>query len=295
MSLTELCQDIGLPVRTSGHHHTREGWIQLHCPFCGGGKSGFDLGYNVTFTTMNCWRCGKHTLWDFLKLVSPNKPPKQLMVDYGLTLRERVKVKAPATKTKPFPETQPLTTIARKYLLDRGFNAEHVSSLWGVQSTTILGRERHRLWIPVKQNGSTVSFTTRSIGKAEPKYLNALPVQEFVPLKHTLYGESMVTTPFVWVCEGPTDVWRIGPPAVATFGTQITNEQILRLAAYPAVALLLDNDLAGVKATMMLRRCLPLLGVTVFDGLRLGVKDPGELSPTDVEEIRDELFATMTQ
>jgi 5S rRNA maturation endonuclease (ribonuclease M5) len=297
MSFVQLCQDINIPFRTSGHKHTRKGWVQIHCPFCGGGKSGFDLGYNLEWGNLNCWRCGKHSLWDFLRVVSDNTQGR-LIKEYDLRPHflkhpeECPKIENPVS----LPETKPLSPHAKRFLINRGFQPDHISQFWKVRSTIDYTPEQHRILIPVTKDNVNVSYTLRAIGDTSPRYLSASSQREKVPIKHCLYGEDLVTSPFVFVCEGPFDVWRIGPPAVATFGTQVTSEQILGMSKYPTVILCFDNDHAGGVITERLGQELSLMGVKVFDGRGLfDTKDPGDLTEEQASKLKRELFQTASE
>ena len=59
MTIQELLEEHRVDYREAGaHHHARPGWLQIDCPYCGDGSSGFHLGINVENLYTNCWRCG---------------------------------------------------------------------------------------------------------------------------------------------------------------------------------------------------------------------------------------------
>ena len=62
-----------------------------------------------------------------------------------------------------------------------------------------------------------------------------------MPAKSLLYGEDHVRGAII-VCEGPTDVWRLGPGAVAVMGLIVTQEQIERLSRYPVRVVCFDRE-----------------------------------------------------
>ena len=56
-----------LPMISSGHHHCHAGWVQTHCPFCTGGRSGWHLGFSLERGNFHCWRCGGVRFWPTLE------------------------------------------------------------------------------------------------------------------------------------------------------------------------------------------------------------------------------------
>jgi DNA primase len=79
-------------------------------------------------------------------------------------------------------------------------------------------------------------------GDPSPKYLNRHGFQR----RSFLYGfDTARASDFVVVCEGVTDVWKVGPPAVALFGKQATSEQrhlLVRTWGHGTLIVLLDAD-----------------------------------------------------
>jgi DNA primase len=134
-----------------------------------------------------------------------------------------------------------------------------------------------------------VTWTTRAIGQeVEPRYLSAIPDEQSVDLKHTLYSQDY-TGNVICVVEGPLDVMRIGPGAVATYGTAFSGIQVCMLSRYPKRVVCFDGDDAGKKAAEKLCRLLePFPGETLNVELSTG-KDPGECAEWEVQELREML------
>ena len=85
--------------------------------------------------------------------------------------------------------------------------------------------------------------------------------------------------PSVIVVEGAFDflaVRRWGYPAVALLGTHVRPEVVDQLRAFQRVFLVLDQDDAGLEATL---RLADVLGSAVPVALPEGIKDVGELAP----------------
>ena len=62
MTFQEILEQYNIPFRSEGHHHCRNGWLQLDCCYCGSGTEGYHLGYNLSGKYLNCWRCGYHNV-----------------------------------------------------------------------------------------------------------------------------------------------------------------------------------------------------------------------------------------
>ncbi len=141
--------------------------------------------------------------------------------------------------------------------------------------------------------GNVVAFTARSLGAAQPKYLNS-PETPLYNKSRTLYGLNFAKNAikeknYVVLVEGQMDVLSLHQnnvaQAVASSGTAITETQIQILSKYTTNFLLaFDNDDAGRATTkkvieMLLRS--DLNGKVVDFGQ---YKDAGELfenQPTD--------------
>ncbi len=149
----------------------------------------------------------------------------------------------------------------------------------------IYERFRERLVFPIRdRRGRTVSFGGRSLGQAEPKYLNG-PDTELYHKGDLLYGLSAARsaardTETVILVEGYFDHARLFEAGlhcvVATCGTALTPSQARQLVSLaPGVLLCFDGDDAGRKAamkavsTLLAEGCYP--GVVALDGV-----DPDE-------------------
>ncbi len=157
----------------------------------------------------------------------------------------------------------PVDHPAYLYALGRGFDPAWLSQTFGVGYVVSAGarfRMAHeRLYIPVMSGGALVGWQARLIGgppptPERPKYVNASAFKK----SRYLYNYDLARRhQFVVVCEGPTDVWRVGPEAVAMFGKSLSAEQASLLAAgcpsrpswapgivpaWSAVVVLLDGD-----------------------------------------------------
>jgi DNA primase len=148
------------------------------------------------------------------------------------------------------------------------------------ESGSVYERFRDRLVFPIKdRRGRTVSFGGRSLGDAEPKYLNG-PDSPVYRKGDLLYGHSWAAgaardTDTVVLVEGYFDHARLYGAGlhnvVATCGTALTQGQARQLRTLaPGIIVCYDGDDAGRKASvraseiLMAEGCWP--GVASLEG-----------------------------
>ena len=288
MTLVEFLQTRNIPFRQTGEHHhvSSAGFVGVDCPFCSPNSGRFRLGVRENLRSANCWTCGYHSARECLAELT------------GLTWQE---IKAELGELGSEPDYEPikrgrlklpdgvgpLLPPHRLYLKQRGFDADELVRVWGIEGIGIAAKLSWRLFIPVHdRDGATVSWTTRTIwAGGEPRYKGAAANEEEVDRKSLLYGMGYVRHACV-CCEGPSDVWRIGPGAVATMGVVVTRSQIALLAKVPVRAVCFDREPeAQRRATELCRQLEPFPGLTL--NLKLErAKDPGEAAEDEVKEIR---------
>lgn len=225
-------QHYGIDYRTEGHKHCRPGWVQVPCPFCVG-NPGWHLGYEFDHDWWNCWRCGYHRTWDVvLALLHGNRrEAKEAIARFkGREAPRRRRQKIHARELELPPGLQPLTKRARNYLDSRHFDPDLIELVWGIKSTGTIGRLKYRIFIPILLNNQMVSWQCRDVtGNSAVKYLAQQENKELVNNKDTLYGIDQAVGKSCVVVEGVTDVWRMGPGAVATFGIKYRPTQVSML------------------------------------------------------------------
>lgn len=285
MTPQELFDSLDIPAISEGHEHTRRGWLQLDCPFCNQ-PDHWRLGFNIRGCYFHCWACGPlsianvlmevtgkgfreiRTLLDKLdrdEIVSPDeiKPQGKLVLPDGLS---------------------PLLKPHKSYLRERGFSPKRLTRIWGLQGIGLAPDLAWRIFIPITYRGKIVSWTTRSLTK-QGRYRSAGLEQESIPHKELLYGEEYAGHSVI-VCEGPADVWSIGPGAVATFGISYTSSQAARISKYSRRILCYDAEPeAQRKARELADELAPFSGDTLIVTLDSG-KDPGEASEKELRQLR---------
>lgn len=293
MNFVELMNRYDIPILESGHHHCRSGWVQVHCPFCDVNQSHFHMGYNLEYKYVNCWKCGPHELYyTLLKLLPRVKVPQIKRFIRDLPQQRSIQLEIKRNLSVP-QGLRDLTKRFKRYLKNRKYNTQTIQNMWGVScfSTLRSPSEYHnRLFIPITLAGEVVSWTTRSIlPDAKLRYLSASAAQESIPHKSLLYGEDYARHAII-ITEGPLDVWKIGPGAVATFGTNFTPDQVYRMSKYPRRIICFDKETTAQNQAMKLTKQL-----SVFPGITANVKleaaDPGAAEEDELNEIRKFAFS----
>jgi len=202
-------------------------------------------------------------------------------------------VKARTKLVIPFG-LEPMSESHKHYLKERRFNPDEIERVWGVQGISVFATvgERTlswRLYIPIQQNSDVVSWTTRSINPDEKRrYINAKAEEESIPKSELLYGGDLARHAVI-VCEGPSDVWRIGPGAVATMGVSYSQAQVTKLSRFPIRAICFDSDPKAQERARQLRDALlPFPGQTSV--VTIDAEDPGSMSCHEVQLLHKEFL-----
>lgn len=289
-----FARDHSVPLIESGHHHTHQGWIQTHCPFCASGLHGWHLGFSLERGTFHCWRCGGHSVWDVLRAIlrtSRKDLIAQALEKYGDGAR--VKPKAPKARRKtltPIPGVGPLKPQHERYLCQRKFDPAALVKEWGLMGTSHLsGAWNWRVVFPIhNREGHPVAFCGRAIQKeVKPKYKMMDDDDILMDPRALLYGIEKVEK-HVLVVEGPADAWRMGPGAVATLGIDWKLEQALLLRDVPNRFIMFDPEPQAQRRARQLAEWLGVFpGVTeVITDL---TSDPGDLPQAEAMSIRKTL------
>ena len=277
MDIRELLSSAGIEYVEEGqHHHSRPHWLQIHCPFCG--SQNFHLGIHLSGRWAACWRCGGKSIYavwkklglDARRLTWDSLAPVQRAEPQGL--------KEPAGRGA-------LLKLHKLYLARRGFDWRQLQALWRLEGIGLAARLRWRIYIPIEFRGKRVSWTTRAVGeRVEQRYISASPAEEAVSHKQILYGWDYCLHSCV-VVEGPTDVWAVGPGAVALFGTAFTAAQVRLLSGVPNRFVCLDNSAAAqAHARELAAQLSAFPGNTML--VQLDAADPGSAPKKELERLR---------
>jgi DNA primase len=288
---------MGIPFDTSGKN-IQTGWLAISCPWCGDPSN--HLGINPHTMGINCWRC----------------PAKGTIISLIMQL-ERIPLSAVESRIEKF-STREISTLQRslpdsrmtediqqiklpsqsqlsfsdfhaEYLVKRGFDTHTLTSKYGLQFTGPLGNYRMRMVVPIYMDHKAISFTTRDVtGKAHIPWLHGKPEHVVISPKECLYNIDTVRD-IALVVEGVTDVWRLGDGAVATFGDKYTKRQVYMLRGARRVIVMYDaEEEAQANASKLAYDLSPF--VSDVHQFELDHGDPGDLSESDVQSIRAEIF-----
>jgi hypothetical protein len=285
----------GVPFLMSGHHHCHEGWVQTHCPFCGDGQSGWHLGYPLDGGAFHCWRCGGHSVWEFLShVLRGGRQHIAQILDTYQTHHLSAPQKRQKSASRPRSAKKPsglvgLYQVHRKYLLERGFDPDELIRIWDLRGTVgFAGAWNWRLIAPIKNPaGQIVAFTGRALGDIKPRWKTSDKTQMSASPDSLLYGIEKAEDS-VLIVEGPSDVWRMGPGAVATLGIAWTEEQANILRQYRNRFILYDPEPQAQRQAKRLAEFLSVFG-GMTEILSGPACDPGSLPKREANQIMLEL------
>ena len=219
----------------------------------------------------------------------PHTQPQEIILPEGLT------------PIAALPASHP----AAIYLTSRGFDLQYLQQTWDVSfcdwCVACRPAATRRIVIPVYRPAQLFAATAaeqplvlrgwqaRSVpgyevlGGSAAKYLSAAGMQK----SELLYGLHLAIAAAgpVYVVEGPTDAWRVGPGALALFGKDLSQTQKLLLVHHfvgRPILVMLDPDArdAAVKvqdALQSARSGLPGDNRVVLVDLPPGSEDPAAL------------------
>jgi len=259
----EYLHDYNIDYVTEGHKHCQPGWIQMKCPFCTG-HEGYHLGYNELSGVLNCWRCGVHHISELLQYFHSQSDWRVILSQYLDNKPYSAKqitstLNEPRKKEIEMPKSfLPITnysahTRSCKYLKKRNFDWKALATKWKLCSSSPVGPYAFRIIAPVYYKNKIISYQGRDYTeKQAEKYKACRMEDEAVHHKHVLYGIDEAVGNTVVVVEGVTDVWRLGPGSVATFGIKYTNWQIKELKRFKKIVVFFDADPQAKKQSRKL-------------------------------------------
>lgn len=266
------------------------GWISLKCPFHNDHSD--HLGFNPDSGAFSCWRCGKKPALLFVQTIlhGSNKEALSVYQKYlkkggGSSFISNRKITPAASVELPGYD---FTSAERKYLESR--------DLWRLReyadfrSGGLVGDWAYRIVIPVVRNGIVVSATGRAINKEmNPRYWTLPSSREVTHHKHIFLGMDHVED-FAVVVEGPLDAIKGGPGFMASFGVNLTDEQLCALLDIASILFLKDNDEAGNGYDSVAYRLATLGHKSVEVGtLPKEYKDVGDMPKEAIDELRKEV------
>lgn len=293
-----FCKDYH--VRSSG---IRSGvWVMIDCPFChDNGK--FHGAVHRHSGAYHCWKCGKHSMFDFVSTVTGCAPTAGEVYkildeykterDYYPTYNETANEAVTLVKGRKMPGTFPLGIGCRQYLIKRGFNPDYMEAKYGLKDGGMAGPWAWRLMIPFYFNSELYCWQGRHIGNNKIRYRSS-SLKEAGNIKDIVYNIDNCHRNKVIAVEGVFDAWRFGDDCVALAGISVTDKQLALLAErFEEVYLLFDwGEKTAQERARDCQRKLTNLGITAYVLNMQGTKaeDPGTLSAYEVKEIKKIVF-----
>jgi len=288
--IVSFCHDYGIDYALKGKN-IGKGWIGLQCPYHL--DNDYHLGFNVDGAYFYCWKCGGHRLVDTIKELTRCSTHEALIIQERYGDRNTFLNKLNRTVAKLESIQMPgeaLSKPYRKYLHKRNFDPDEIEAKYRIKAGGIVGDWKYRIMIPVYNKGVLITYQGRDItGNSDLRYKTLSLEKSLDDPKKYLYNLDNAKGKEVIVCEGVTDVWRIGDGCVATLGTSTTEEQVRKLSKYKKVYILFDPEETAQKRAKKLGERIAAMGseVEIIDtGLD---HDPGDMTEAEVSVLRKEL------
>jgi hypothetical protein len=291
MNVLDVLDDNKIEYRLAGqHHHATQGWCQIDCPQCSLREGKFRLGINLERGYCSCWTCGYISLYRVFDMLLGLPTAECWKLIHDLPIEKYLDIRQHAGKLEMPADVSAMGWFHRQYVQDRGFNSKRIANVWGVEGIGQLGGIlRWRLFIPVHKDMEVVSWTTRSLNNLPPRYRNARDDQSLVPIRDCLYGIDHVRNAAV-VVEGPLDVWRIGPGAVALLGQNCSQANMDALSRIPLRVICFDSEPAAQARANKLADALSVYpGRTIVIQLE-SAKDAAGAQQGEIESLRREFL-----
>jgi DNA primase len=181
--------------------------------------------------------------------------------------------------------------IVNQFLHKRGFDPETICRGKTLYYGGHVGKFKFRLILPVTLRGRLISWIGRDLtGKSSISYLNLEEEKSALPIKNTLYGfDEAPPGGNIVVVEGPMDQWKLGPGAVATYGTAWTQPQVtlLRKLNPNSIFILFDSEATAQKSAKKLSEQIWWCNCEVV--MLNNANDPGELTVEQGKELMTSL------
>lgn len=236
------------------NERSREGWVNINCPFCGGGSRGYDLGINLEGEYGSCWLCRGKSLQQVIKKLvhcSYTEANKIIKHYHGRTAYIPKEIASTNIKKLELPPgTGPMQQQHDDYLISRNFDPERLERIYQLQGTGRIGDHKNRIIVPVYFENNLISYQGREIihrpkvsGGFDNRWKACEKSLEVISHQHVLYGYDLVKGDTCCLIEGCSDTWRLGPGSVGMFGLGYTIQQInLLIKRFKRVFLLLDPE-----------------------------------------------------
>ena len=267
------------------------GWVNCRCPFCNDKSN--HLGINTSNAYVYCWKCGFHTLYDTIKVLTNEPHPKSIASKYGVLLNSYSTNKTFQIKNnKIIVPGGGLNKYHKKYLEKRNFDWVYLVNKYKIKGTdhTDTNGYEYRIMFPIYYNNNIVSYQGRDYtNQQELRYKACSKKNENIHHKHILFNLDNCNGKKVIVCEGVFDVLRVGDNSCATFGTGFTDSQINILGnKFDEVYILYDGDDEAIKKANQAITKLNLMGTKTYL-ITLDGGDPAEMTEDEIISLKRDI------
>jgi len=287
MDVENYLKDKEIEYKTDGKNIS-DGWIGISCLFCGDHAE--HLGINKTNGYFTCWLCSENG--NFINLVKKIEncsyyEAKNIAKKYdyeNVSYVKEIEIKKYIGKVLPPECSEKFLNIHLNYLKNRNFNPHELIKRWKLQSVHTVGKYKFRIIAPVIVDNQVVNFVAcDASNKADVPYLFASNKKSIMPINSCLYGADSIKSEVI-ICEGVTDVWRIGENSISTFGKVMTKNQVVMLLKKEVTRAIIIPDSDAINAGY---RTAELLS-GIIDDVELVILqqgDPADLTTKEVNEL----------
>jgi DNA primase len=292
--------DQGIEYTDRGKNSTRN-HINIQCPFCNDHSN--HCGINIDTNLFHCWICNEKG--DGVKLLRQLSNLTMAQVSdltmvygkgRGFIANEDMCIKTATlwpqigTSIKLPDHTDTIMDeMHENYLLIRRYDPKSLIRKYQLQFTHNIGRMRCRIIVPIINKKRMVAWVAADVlRQGGLKYINSKPEESIIPANHCLYNIDSVHDTAI-ITEGITDVWRVGDGCIASFGKNMTAEQIQMLIEKKPRKVFVMYDADAIEQSHQMADRLK----GFFDDvsvLELDDGDPGDMTENDVAELRRMIF-----
>lgn len=301
IDLERVLESLGIEYHTSGKNNI-SGCYTFPCPMCDDHSRTGHGNANPETGSYKCWRCKGASLATVLTRKSGKSYAiVKKLLDDNTTGSTRVrKEKEYAKELAIVGGTSPLP-IQVNYLRSRGLDPANLELYYGIRYGR-LGESANginvslRIIIPVlDEYGTPIAWQARdTTGKSDFRYVFPRSSECLDDSKKHLYGAHLCRErKRIVVVEGVFDCWKLGGGACCTFGTSVTDEQILAMANWEEVVIAFDHEVEAQEHALDIARKLECCGTSVYiadtdfgyndDGT---ARDLGDCSADEIVEFR---------
>ena len=287
-NVIQYLEDSNIEYHTAGEKNVSKGWIEITCPFCN--DPSWHCGVHLKHSNFNCYHCReKGNMTKLLKALSniTYKKVKEIIKKYSNIIKDDEDEEIISEVKEVFlPKTEKVfPNLHLNYLIKRGFDPKVLIPKYSLKACYTYGNYSYRIVIPYLYHKKLVTFTTRDVtDTSDLRYKNLSSELSILKTTNTLYNIDTVKDKVI-ICEGITDVWRMGDESVALSTNRISNNQVKQLfqKKISKALILLDSntEVLADEVAGKIGLFIPEVKIIMLEN-----GDPAELKQSEVKEIR---------